>query len=216
MFLSLWLKLFRKFTTGGNHTMKILVLNCGSSSLKFQFIDMKNDTLIAKGVIEKIGTGSAILSFKSQTRNEIRETAEIRDYKVALELMINMLTDKTRGVIKDVSEIEAVGHRVVHGGEQFSSSVYITDEVIKKIKECSVFAPLHNPANLMGIETCSGLIKGVRQVAVFDTTFHHEIPKYAFIYAIPYSFYEKFKIRRYGFHGTSHLYVSKKSCTNLR
>lgn len=191
--------------------MKILVLNCGSSSLKFQLIEIIDNKLIAKGLIEKIGTSSAILTYKPCDKNEIRETIEVRNHNVALQLMLNLLTDKVRGVITEISEIEAVGHRVVHGGEHFFTSACITDEVIKNIKECSVFAPLHNPANLMGIEACSKLIKGVRQVAVFDTAFHQKMPRHAYYYALPYAFYEKFRIRKYGFHGTSHWYVSKKA-----
>ena len=195
--------------------MKILVLNCGSSSVKFQLIDSKNDFMIAKGVVEKIGSGSAILRYKPEGKNEIREVMEVPNHEFAIKLALNTLTDKSRGVIKSVNEIAAIGHRVVHGGETFSGSVIITEDVIKEIKKCILFAPLHNPANLKGIEACSALISGVPHVAVFDTAFHQQIPTKAYLYGLPFAIYEKHKIRRYGFHGTSHWYVSKKAAVLL-
>jgi len=196
--------------------MKILVLNCGSSSVKFQLIEADKDKLIAKGIVEKIGSGSAVLRYKPINRNEIREVLEVKDHEYAIKLTLNTLTDKSRGVIKDVDEISAVGHRVVHGGESFSGSVIITDEVVEEIQNCVIFAPLHNPANLKGIQSCTSLISGVHQVAVFDTAFHQKMPKEAYIYGLPYAIYEKHKIRRYGFHGTSHWYVSKRAAQILK
>jgi len=195
--------------------MKILVLNCGSSSVKYQLINVEQEELIAKGLVEKIGTGSAVLSYKPQNKNQLREIMEIKNHEVALKLVLNSLTDKTVGVLRDITEIDAVGHRVVHGGERFSASVLITTEVVNGIRECSVFAPLHNPANLMGIQACSESIPGIEQVAVFDTAFHGNIPKHAFLYGLPYAMYEKLRIRRYGFHGTSHWYVSQKAAEIL-
>ncbi|MFC1725000.1 acetate/propionate family kinase [candidate division KSB1 bacterium] len=195
--------------------MKILVLNCGSSSVKFQLIDSKDDNVIAKGIVEKIGTSSAVLRYRSFDKNEIREVLEVNNHEYAIKLALNTLTDKNRGVIKNVNEISAIGHRVVHGGESFSGSVIITDEVVKEMENCSIFAPLHNPANLKGIEACTSIIPGVDQVGVFDTAFHQQIPQKAFLYGLPYAIYEKHKIRRYGFHGTSHWYVSKKAAQIL-
>lgn len=195
--------------------MKILVLNCGSSSVKFQLIDSKNDFMIAKGIVEKIGSSSAILRYKPEGKNEIREVMEVPNHEFAIKLALNTLTDKNRGVIKNVDEIAAIGHRVVHGGETFSGSVIVTDDVVREIKNCVKFAPLHNPANLKGIEACSSLVQGVPQVGVFDTAFHQKIPKKAYLYGLPYAIYEKHKIRRYGFHGTSHWYVSKKAAQIL-
>ncbi len=196
--------------------MKILVLNCGSSSLKFQLINSQAEEVVAKGLVEKIGSSNAIITYKNKENRELREVLEIKNHETGLQHVMKTLTDKKWGVISSVSEIEAVGHRVVHGGEKFSGSVLITDEVIDKIKECSIFAPLHNPPNLMGIEACSSLMKGIDQVGVFDTAFHQQIPDYAFIYGLPYAIYEKLKIRRYGFHGTSHWYVSKKAAEMLK
>ncbi len=195
--------------------MKILVLNCGSSSLKFQLIDVEQEQLIAKGLVEKIGTGNAVLRYKPQNKHPLREVIEIKDHEVALKFVLNSLTDKTVGVLRNMTEIDAVGHRVVHGGEQFSASVLITQEVINGIKACSAFAPLHNPANLMGIRACAEAAPKMKQVAVFDTAFHGNIPQHAFLYGLPYALYEKLRIRRYGFHGTSHWYVSQKAAEVL-
>jgi acetate kinase len=195
--------------------LKTLILNCGSSSLKFQLIETNNDELIAKGLVEKIGTSNSIVTYTGVKKNEVREVYEIKNHDVALQRIISYLTDRVRGVIGQVSEIEAVGHRVVHGGEKFSDSVLIDEDVVKIIQECSVFAPLHNPPNLMGIKACSELIKNIAQVAVFDTAFHQKMPAYAYLYALPYAMYEKLKIRRYGFHGTSHSFVSKRAAEIL-
>lgn len=195
--------------------MLTLVLNCGSSSLKFQLINLEHDQLVAKGMVEKIGTGRAILSYWPANRNPIREIVEIYNHEVALKLALNVLTDAARGgVLDDISQIDAVGHRVAHGGEKFSASVLVTDEVKKEIDYCSIFAPLHNPANLMGINACSELL-GIDQVAVFDTAFHQQIPQRAYLYPLPFSIYERFKIRKYGFHGTSHAYVGKQAAKQL-
>ncbi|MBF0206985.1 MAG: hypothetical protein HQK53_08840 [Oligoflexia bacterium] len=191
--------------------MKYLILNSGSSSLKFQLINAQDETLVAKGIVEKIGSSNAILKYKAFDKNEIREVLKVKNHDYALELILKNLTDSVRGVIKDISQIDAVGHRVVHGGEYFSNSVIINEEVINKIKECSIFAPLHNPPNLMGIESCKSILPNVQQVAVFDTAFHQQIPSVAYLYGLPYAIYEKLKIRRYGFHGTSHSYVSTQA-----
>ncbi|MFV0503206.1 MAG: acetate kinase [Lachnospirales bacterium] len=189
--------------------MKILVLNCGSSSLKYQFIDMSNESVIAKGLVERIGIEGSILTHKVDGNKTIVEQP-MKSHTIAVKLVLDALKDEKNGVISDVSEIDAVGHRVVHGGEHFASSVIINKDVMKAIKECVELAPLHNPANLIGIKACEELMGDIKQVAVFDTAFHQTMPKEAFLYAIPYEYYEKYKIRRYGFHGTSHLYVSNR------
>ena len=183
--------------------------------MKFQLIDPQTEDLLAKGLVEKIGSSNAIITYKNKNNKELREVLEVKNHEKALKITLKTLTDKVVGVLSSVSEIEAVGHRVVHGGEEFSGSILITPKVIEKIKECSIFAPLHNPPNLMGIEACSAAIKDVDQVAVFDTAFHQKIPAYAHIYGLPYAIYEKLKIRRYGFHGTSHWFVSKKAAELL-
>ncbi|MBF0245892.1 MAG: acetate kinase, partial [Planctomycetes bacterium] len=195
--------------------MKTLVLNCGSSSLKYQLIDTANDTLIAKGLVEKIGTSKALFIYKPHDKPEFRDVLEVKDHAVALQSVLKAISDPVRGVIRTPSEIEAIGHRVVHGGEEYSASVVIDDQVISKIKACIAFAPLHNPPNLMGIEACRKVMPEVPQVAVFDTAFHQKMPKQAFLYALPYSMYEKHGIRRYGFHGTSHAYVVQKAAEML-
>ena len=179
--------------------MKILVINCGSSSLKYQFIDMKDESVLAKGLVEKTG-------MEKQTI-----TAEMPNHEVALKLVMDALINESYGVIKDFKEIDAVGHRVVHGGEDFANSVLIDDKVMKSIEDCIDLAPLHNPPNIIGIKACQKLLPGVKMVAVFDTAFHQTMPDYAYMYAIPYEYYEKYKIRRYGFHGTSHRFVSKRA-----
>jgi len=195
--------------------MKTLVLNCGSSSLKYQLIETDNDKVMVKGVVEKIGTSKALFTYCPAGRKEFRDTLEAKDHDTALSIVLRMLTDAVSGVIKNIAEIDAVGHRVVHGGETYSQSVIIDDEVIAQIEACIVFAPLHNPPNLVGIRACSKVLPGVNQVAVFDTAFHQKMPKMAFLYALPYSMYSKHGIRRYGFHGTSHSYVSQKAAELL-
>ena len=193
--------------------MKILVINAGSSSLKFQLIDMDNEQVIAKGICEEIG-GKSGFKFKVPGREDYKAAIAMPTHAEALQLVLNTLVDENMGVIKSVSEIGAVGHRVVHGGEKFASSVLVTDEVKEIIAECADLAPLHNPANLNGIVVCEELM-GVSQVAVFDTSFHQTMPEASYMYALPYEYYEKYKIRRYGFHGTSHRYVSERAAAML-
>ena len=193
--------------------MKILVINAGSSSLKFQLIDMENEQVIAKGICEEIG-GKSGFKFKVPGREDYKAAIDMPTHAEALKLVLDTLVDENMGVIKSVSEIGAVGHRVVHGGEKFASSVLVTEEVKEIIAECADLAPLHNPANLNGIVVCEKLM-GVPQVAVFDTSFHQTMPEEAYMYALPYEYYEKYKIRRYGFHGTSHRYVSERAAALL-
>jgi len=196
--------------------MKILVINCGSSSLKYQLIDMTNESVLATGLVERVTFSDGIITMKRLDGKKY--TAEHQDYpdhKVALHAALDTLLDPEYGVIKSMSEINAVGHRVVHGGEKFTSSVLIDDEVEKAIRGTFELAPLHNPPNMMGIEASIEVMPGIPNVAVFDTTFHTTIPKYAYIYALPYSMYEKYGIRKYGFHGTSHLYVSRRAAAML-
>ncbi len=195
--------------------MKVLVLNSGSSSIKYQFIETSTCDVLAKGQVERIGMDDAVLTHVRADGDTIKISAEILDHNIAIEYVIAVLLSKNHGVIKDKSEIEAVGHRVVHGGEAFSGSVLITDEVIEKIRENIELAPLHNPHNLRGILACKRLLPDTPQVAVFDTAFHQKMPEYAFIYGLPYELYKKYKIRRYGFHGTSHRYVSKRASEML-
>lgn len=191
--------------------MKVLVLNSGSSSIKYQFIETSTREVLAKGQVERIGMDDAVLTHIRADGDTVKISAEILDHNIAIEYVIAVLLSKNHGVIKDKSEIEAIGHRVVHGGETFSGSVLITDEVIEKIKENIELAPLHNPHNLRGILACKRLLPKTPQVAVFDTAFHQKMPEHAFIYGLPYELYKKYKIRRYGFHGTSHRYVSKRA-----
>lgn len=191
--------------------MKVLVLNSGSSSIKYQFIETSTYEVLAKGQVERIGMDDAVLTHIRADGDTVKISAEILDHNIAIEYVIAVLLSKNHGVIKDKSEIEAIGHRVVHGGETFSGSVLITDEVIEKIKENIELAPLHNPHNLRGILACKRLLPDTPQVAVFDTAFHQKMPEHAFIYGLPYELYKKYKIRRYGFHGTSHRYVSKRA-----
>ncbi len=194
--------------------MKVLVINCGSSSLKYQLVDMTTESALATGLCERIGIEGPM--FKQTAGDKVLKTNPVmNNHDDAIKVVMDALTDKEYGVIADISEIGAVGHRVVHGGEFFASSVIINDEVKKAIKQCADLAPLHNPPNLTGIESCEKLMPGVPQVAVFDTAFHQTMPERAYLYAIPYEFYEKHKIRRYGFHGTSHKYVSDRCATIL-
>lgn len=195
--------------------MKILVINCGSSSLKYQLIDMGNERVLAKGLVERIGIDEPLLKHEPAGKEEVKISTDIPDHSVAIQLVIDALTNPEYGVVRTVTEINAVGHRVVHGGEKFANSVLITDEVKKTIEECSDLAPLHNPPNLIGIEACEKIMPNISQVAVFDTAFHQTMPSYAFLYGIPYEQYEKHGIRRYGFHGTSHKYVSARAASLL-
>lgn len=195
--------------------MNILVLNCGSSSVKYKLIDVDSKKTLAEGGVEKVGLPGSFLKFKLPDGEKKTIEMPIPDHKKAINDILNILTDPTYGCIKSFDEINAVGHRVVHGGEKFNKSVKIDDEVIAKIKECYDVAPLHNPANMTGIEAITELMPGVPQVAVFDTAFHQTMPKEAYMYALPYELYETYAIRRYGFHGTSHRYVSRRACDFL-
>lgn len=195
--------------------MKILVLNCGSSSVKYKLIESENGNVLAEGGVEKIGLPDSFLKFKRTDGSKETITVSMPDHKEAVKNVLNILTDPKEGVIKSYEEIDAVGHRVVHGMEKFNKSMLITPEVIEKVKECYPVAPLHNPANITGIEAVTELIPGVPQVGVFDTAFHQTMPAKAFMYALPYEDYEKFGVRRYGFHGTSHRYVSRRACEFL-
>ena len=190
--------------------MKILVINAGSTTLKYQLINSEDESVIAKGLCERIG-GTGVINYNKRDGSKASETVDMPDHSVALKLVIDRLTDPEFGLVKDLSEIDAVGHRVVHGGESFSSSVVVDDEIIEEIRACSDLAPLHNPANILGINACRKLMPGVPNVAVFDTAFHQTMPEKAYIYGLPYSYYEKYKVRRYGFHGTSHSFVSKRA-----
>lgn len=195
--------------------MKILVINCGSSSLKYQLIDSGTETVLAKGLCERIGIDGGCLTHQPAGMDKIKTERAMADHTVAVQMVIEALTDKEHGVIASLDEIGAVGHRIVHGGEKFSSSVLITDEVLKAIEECSDLAPLHNPANLIGINSCRKIMPGVPQAAVFDTAFHQTMPQKAYLYGLPYEYYEKYKVRRYGFHGTSHDFVSARAAQIL-
>lgn len=195
--------------------MKILVLNCGSSSVKYKLIESENGNVLAEGGVEKIGLPDSFLKFKRTDGSKETITVSMPDHKEAVKNVLNILTDPKEGVIKSYEEIDAVGHRVVHGMEKFNKSMLITPEVIEKVKECYPVAPLHNPVNITGIEAVTELIPGVPQVGVFDTAFHQTMPAKAFMYALPYEDYEKFGVRRYGFHGTSHRYVSRRACEFL-
>ena len=193
--------------------MIILVLNCGSSSLKYQVLDMKNDEvydLLAKGLVERIGMEVGCLKHQATGKDSFVKDMPMEDHTVAIKAVIDALLDKEYGVLTSLEDIEAVGHRVVHGAEEFVCSQLITDKVVAQLEKCSVFAPLHNPANILGIKAVSAVLPSVPQVGVFDTAFHQTMPQYAYMYALPYEYYEKYGIRRYGFHGTSHKYVAAK------
>ncbi len=190
--------------------MKILVINCGSSSLKYQLIDAESEAVLAKGLCERIGIDGRLNHTPAGGEKQVIEAA-MPNHEVAIKLVLDALTHAEYGVISSLEEISAVGHRVVHGGEKFASSVKINEEVLKAIEECNDLAPLHNPANLIGINACMSIMPGVPQVAVFDTAFHQTMPPVAYMYALPYEYYEKYKVRRYGFHGTSHDFVSKRT-----
>jgi len=191
--------------------MKILILNCGSSSIKYQLIDPEKQFALARGNVARIGMSGAVLTHRRHDGDEVKLTGEILDHMAAIEYVLAILLSPNHGVLEDRSQISAIGHRVVHGGEQFSRSVLITPEVINMIRECIELAPLHNPHNLRGINACLKLLPGVPQVAVFDTAFHSRMPEHAYIYGIPYILYKRYGIRRYGFHGTSHYYVSRQA-----
>ncbi|MFP4456263.1 MAG: acetate/propionate family kinase [Clostridia bacterium] len=195
--------------------MKILVINCGSSSLKYQVFNMEKEEVLAKGNVEKIGIEGSFIKYKNFKGFSLKEENEINDHNDAIKLVFNVLTDDENGVIKDVSEIDAIGHRVVHAGEKYAGSVLITKDVKDALKECIELAPLHNPPNIIGIEACEAIMPDVQHVGVFDTAFHQTMPKKAFLYGLPYEFYEKYGLRRYGFHGTSHKYVASRAAKIL-
>lgn len=198
--------------------MKVLVLNCGSSSLKYQLLDMKSEDdyeLKAKGLVERIGMDMSVLTHRKTGADKFVIEKPIADHKVAISCVFKELLDEGHGVISSVQEIEAVGHRVAHGGEYFTESAFVDKEAERNIEACCDLAPLHNPANLLGIRAMSELLPDVPQVAVFDTSFHSSMPDYAYLYAIPYEYYEKYGVRRYGFHGTSHKFVAEKACKIL-
>ena len=194
--------------------MNVLVINCGSSSLKYQLIDSQTESVLAKGLCERIGIDGRLVYEKTGCDKEVTEAA-MPTHKQAIQLVLEALVNPATGAIADLSAIDAVGHRVVHGGEKFASSTVLTDEVIAVIEECNDLAPLHNPANLIGIRACQELMPNVPMVAVFDTAFHQTMPEVAYMYGLPYEYYEKYSVRRYGFHGTSHSYVSKRAADIL-
>ncbi len=195
--------------------MKILVLNCGSSSVKYKLFDFEAKTVLAQGGVEKIGLEDSFLKLTLPNGEKVILKSDMPEHHTAIQNILNVLAGEEYGCIKSFDEIDAVGHRVVHGGEKFNQSVLITDEVIAKIKECYDIAPLHNPVNMAGIDAISQLMPSAPQVAVFDTAFHQTMPDYAYMYALPYDLYKRYGIRRYGFHGTSHRYVSKRVCDYL-
>ena len=195
--------------------MNILVINCGSSSLKFQLIDSETEKCIAKGLCERIGIEGSRITYTPDGGEKEQTVTPMPDHTEAIRLVLEALTNPKTGVVKSLDEIGAVGHRIVHGGEKFAASTIITDEVMKAIEECNDLAPLHNPANLIGINACKKLMPTTPMVAVFDTAFHQTMPEEAYMYGLPYEYYQKYKIRRYGFHGTSHSYVSRKAAEVL-
>ena len=196
--------------------MKVLVINCGSSSLKYQIIDMTDESVIAKGKCDKINLDGSFIQYKCPAKDvSFEKEVPMKNHSEAIKVLIDELTNAEYGAIKDVSEISAVGHRLVHGGELFSESVIITEEVIAAVESCNDLAPLHNPANIVGVRACQELMPNVPMVAVFDTAFHQTMPKEAYLYGLPYEYYEKYKVRRYGFHGTSHRYVTLRAAEIL-
>ena len=190
--------------------MNVLVINCGSSSLKYQLIDSETEAVLAKGLCERIGIDGRLVYQKTGLDKEITEAA-MPTHKQAIQMVLDAIVNPKTGALKSLAEVDAVGHRVVHGGEKFASSVVLTEEVLAQIEECNDLAPLHNPANLIGIRACQELMPNVPMVGVFDTAFHQTMPKKAYLYGLPHEYYEKYKVRRYGFHGTSHSFVSKRA-----
>ncbi|MBQ6809352.1 MAG: acetate kinase [Clostridia bacterium] len=195
--------------------MKVLVINAGSSSIKYQLIDMSNENVLAKGMCDRIGIAGGNFKHKVPGKDDYKIDVQMANHGEAIQIIVKTLTDPEHGVIKSMDEIKAVGHRVLHGGEKFSGSVIVNPDVIAAIEECCELGPLHNPHNLTGIRACEAIMPGVPQVAVFDTGFHQTMPDYAYLYALPYEYYEKYRIRRYGFHGTSHRYVSGRAAAML-
>jgi acetate kinase len=196
--------------------MKILVLNCGSSSIKYQLFNMEKKTVMAKGVAEKVGLKGSFIKLEKEDCQKVRFDGEIIDHQTGIEYILGILTSEDHGCLKNLKEIDAVGHRIVHGGEIYKSSTFIDDTAMRIFESFVELAPLHMPANLKGVNAMKNLIPDIKQVAVFDTAFHQTIPEFAYMYAIPYSLYNKYKIRRYGFHGTSHYYISKRACEILK
>ncbi len=195
--------------------MKIIVLNCGSSSIKYQLFEMPKNKVLAKGLVEKIGLKGSAIKISKEDGKDVKLEGEIMDHQQGIEYLLGVLISNEYGVLKSLDEIDAVGHRVVHGGEEFSGSVKITDEVIEALEKSTELAPLHNPPNLKGIYAMMSLLPDVPQIGVFDTAYHQTMPEHVYLYAIPYILYEKYKIRRYGFHGTSHKYVAERACEIL-
>jgi acetate kinase len=195
--------------------MKVLVINCGSSSLKYQLIDMSNENVLAKGIVERIGIEGSFLKHEKEGADKFVIETFMKTHKEAIAHVLEAVIDPVHGVVSNMNEIAAVGHRVVHAGEKYSASVLITEDVMKALDECTQLAPLHNPPNILGIRACQELMPNTPMVGVFDTAFHQTMPKEAYIYAIPYEYYEKYRIRRYGFHGTSHRFVSDRAASML-
>ncbi|MEG2641455.1 MAG: acetate kinase, partial [Eubacterium sp.] len=184
--------------------MNVLVINCGSSSLKYQMLDMDTEAVLAKGLAERIGIEGSVVTHQPAGKDKVKFQRPMETHKEALDIIMKALVDPTCGVLKSLNEIDAVGHRTVHGAETFANSVIIDDEVIAKMEDCSELAPLHNPANLIGIRACQEILPGIPMVGVFDTAFHQTMPPEAYVYPLPYEMYEKYRVRKYGFHGTSH------------
>ena len=195
--------------------MKVLVINCGSSSLKYQVLDMTNENLLCKGLVERIGMDGSVIGHEKIGQEKIKTEVPMKDHKDAIAQVLAAIQDPEHGVVKSMADLGAVGHRVVHAGEKYAKSVLITEEVIKALEECVQLAPLHNPPNLLGIAACQELMPNTPMVAVFDTAFHQTMPPESYIYALPYEYYTKYGIRRYGFHGTSHKYVAEKASQML-
>lgn len=195
--------------------MNVLVINCGSSSLKYQLINSDREEVLAKGLCERIGIEGSAITHQPEGGEKVKTEVDMPNHTVAVKLVIEKLTDASVGVIKSLDEIDAVGHRLVHGGEKFANSVLIDEDVVKAIEECNDLAPLHNPANLIGYNSCKEIMPHIPMVGVFDTAFHQTMPKKAYLYALPYEYYDKYKVRRYGFHGTSHDFVSKRAAEIL-
>jgi acetate kinase len=195
--------------------MKVLVVNCGSSSIKYQLINMEDESVVAKGLVERIGMEGSVLTHQPTGQDKVIINSDIPNHTVGIKLVLNAFVDPHYGVLKSMDEIKAIGHRVVHGGEKFSASVLITPDVMVGIEDCIDMAPLHNPPNIAGINACKEIMPNVPQVAVFDTAFHQTMPKYSFLYGLPYEAYIKYGLRRYGFHGTSHKYVSQQAAVML-
>ena len=216
------IRLIHFIIVGGNN-VKVLVVNCGSSSLKYQLFDMTDESVLAKGLVERIGIEGSILNHQPAGKAKVPLTADIKNHTIAIKMVLEALTDPEHGVLADINEIDAIGHRVVHGAEKFSDSVLITPAVMSALEEFVELAPLHNPPNISGINACADTLPNVPQVGVFDTAFHQTMPQFAFLYGIPYEAYKNYGVRRYGFHGTSHKFVSQRAAelvgdhmTNLR